>query len=127
MNDFLSVFVNYLNQELGLNARIGYVDEDDSVCVANLPSGKVIETYMDNRKLMRLPYEIVIRDKLQEQANMLLWMIDDFLKIETLTFTSETDSFEFDSLSIDDKPYLSGMDERGNYVCSFSFHADLII
>lgn len=117
--------VNTLPNLNGFKCSLGYVNADESLSLAPVAGSRVIQEFFDNEKLQQLNYNFVVKTKDQLKADATLWVISDF--IEGLTeLASDNDTFEFESIQLNDKPFLTGMDEKGFYIYTIAFNAKLL-
>lgn len=110
--------------DLPMRLTLGYLTAKDSLVLYALPGGQVIREYYDGIKDQSLNFEIGIKTKDQKKANATLWQIQTHLElVEELV--SNDSSFEFQKLSISNKPFLSDQDEQGFFVYLLDITADL--
>lgn len=124
--DFLDCLNKKINQipDLPLNIRKGYLSAVESLVIYPLPGGKVETEYYDGIKDELLNYEIAMKSKDGNKIEQTLWLLSDVLEdIEELT--SQNKSFEFNKLTITNRPYISETDEQGWFVFLLDFQAKL--
>lgn len=124
--DFMERLKDNINSliDLPMHLTLGYLTAKDSLVLYALPGGQVIQEYYDGIKDQSLNFEIGIKTKDQQKANATLWQIQTHLEqVEELV--SKDSSFEFQKLSISNKPFLSDQDEQGFFVYLLDITADL--
>ena len=88
MKDFIYKLADYIKQlELDYPVKIGIFDDESSLRIQPLAGSEIIREYMDGTTDSRLPFEISIKTKNQEEAYVILDSvmnhvrnIGDFLK-----------------------------------------------
>jgi len=91
MKNFIYTLVDYIKElELDYPVRVGIFDDEASLIVKPVEGSQVIHEYMNGMMDIRLPFEISIKSKNQEEAfNVLSRVmdhvknIDEFLKRES--------------------------------------------
>lgn len=124
--DFLDCLNEKINQtsNLPLNIRKGYLSAMESLVIYPLPGGKIETEYYDGIKDEILNYEIAMKSKDGNKIEQTLWLLSDILEdIEELT--SQNQSFEFNKLTITNRPYISEADEQGWFVFLLDIQAKL--
>lgn len=95
-----------------LPLKKGYLSEKESFVIYPLPGSKDTQVYMDGTKDSDLLFELAMKSKDGEQLERTLWMIQN--QLDNLNeMKSKTNSFEFDKLTINSKPYINSADEQG--------------
>lgn len=124
--DFVDRLKDSINSipKLPIKVKKGYLSEKESLVLYPLPGGRVLQMYYDGSKNQQLNYEIAMRSKEGNKIEQTLWMIADYLE-EIEEIKSEDNSFEFDSLSIANKPYVSEADEKGWFVFLLDVQANM--
>lgn len=124
--DFVDRLKDSINSipKLPIKVKKGYLSEKESLVLYPLPGGRVLQMYYDGSKNQQLNFEIAMKSKEGNKIEQTLWMIADYLEdIEEIE--SEDHSFEFDSLSIANKPYVSEADEKGWFVFLLDVQANM--
>lgn len=124
--DFMERLKDNINSlpDLPMKLMLGYLTAKDSLVLYALPGGQVIREYYDGVKDQTLNYEVGIKTKDQQKANATLWQIQTHLEqVEELI--SNDSSFQFQKLSVSNKPFLSDQDEQGFFVYLLDITADL--
>lgn len=124
--DFLDCLNEKINQtsNLPLNIRKGYLSAMESLVIYPLPGGKIETEYYDGIKDEILNYEIAMKSKDGNKIEQTLWLLSDILEdIEELT--SQNKSFEFNKLTITNRPYISEANEQGWFVFLLDIQAKL--
>ncbi|MGL9893489.1 minor capsid protein [Enterococcus mundtii] len=124
--DFLDCLNEKLNQipNLTLNIRKGYLSAVESLVIYPLPGGKVDVEYYDGIKDELLNYEIAMKSKDGSKIEQTLWLLSDVLEnIEELS--SKDGSFEYNNLTITNRPFINEADEQGWFVFLLDFQTKL--
>ncbi|HFE9852685.1 TPA: minor capsid protein [Enterococcus faecalis] len=124
--DFLDCLNKKINQSpnLPLNIRKGYLSAVESLVIYPLPGGKVDVEYYDGIKDELLNYEIAMKSKDGGKIERTLWLLSDVLEnIEELS--SKNGSFEYNNLTITNRPFINEADEQGWFVFLLDFQAKL--
>lgn len=122
--DRLQDEINTLN--LPVNLLQGYLGTNESLVIYPLPGSTLIDAYMDGTEKWQMNYEIAYKSKSQRDINAVLWAIHN--KLDTLTYlTSDDNSFEYEGLTITDKPFINQIDDQGWFVFLLDVQARLII
>lgn len=124
--DFMERLKDNINSlpDLPMKLTLGYLTAKDSLVLYALSGGQVNQEYYDGVKDQTLNYEIGIKTKDQQKANATLWQIQTHLEqVEELI--SNDSSFQFQKLSVSNKPFLSDQDEQGFFIYLLDVQADL--
>ncbi|EGP5670178.1 capsid protein [Enterococcus faecium] len=124
--DFLDCLNEKINQipNLTLNIRKGYLSAVESLVIYPLPGGKVDVEYYDGIKDELLNYEIAMKSKDGSKIEQTLWLLSDVLEnIEELS--SKDGSFEYNNLTITNRPFINESDEQGWFVFLLDFQTKL--
>ena len=124
--DFLDCLNEKINQipNLTLNIRKGYLSAVESLVIYPLPGGKVDVEYYDGIKDELLKYEIAMKSKDGSKIEQTLWLLSDVLEnIEELS--SKDGSFEYNNLTITNRPFINEADEQGWFVFLLDFQTKL--
>lgn len=124
--DFMERLKDNINSlpDLPMKLMLGYLTAKDSLVLYALPGGQVIREYYDGVKDQSLNYEIGIKTKDQQKANATLWQIQTHLE-QVEEINSKDSSFQFQKLSVSNKPFLSDQDEQGFFIYLLDITADL--
>lgn len=124
--DFLDCLNEKINQipNLTLNIRKGYLSAVESLVIYPLPGGKVDVEYYDGIKDELLNYEIAMKSKDGSKIEQTLWLLSDVLEnIEELS--SKDGSFEYNNLTITNRPFINEANEQGWFVFLLDFQTKL--
>lgn len=90
--------------------------ESDSLSLYTLPSGGVIQEYMDGTQDKKFPFEIQLKVKQKDRGKGLTALTKISAELEKITsLDSHDDSFEFNKIEINNENYLSEIDEKYIY------------
>lgn len=122
--NFIDVLADKINNDVNPPVRLikSYLGAKESLVLYPLPGGKKVKDYMDGAKDITLNYEIAMKSKEPETLSSLLWRISDY--IENLD-NLKSEEFEFNSITITNKPYISDADESGWFVFVLDFEAKI--
>lgn len=123
--DFIDRLKDSINSipDLPIKLQKGYLS-DDSLVIYPLPGSSVITEYYDNVKDQQLNYEIAMKSKDGNLIEKTLWTISDYVE-QLEEVKSKDELFDFDSISIANKPFISNADEQGWFVFLFDVQAKL--
>ena len=97
--------------------------ESDSLSLYSLPSGGVIQEYMDGTQDKKFPFEIQLKVKQKDRGKGLTALTKISAELEKITsLDSHDNSFEFNKIEINNENYLSEIDEKYIYF-RFTFSA----
>lgn len=111
--DFIDRLKDKINAipNIPIQLRKGYLTTDESLVIYPLPGGQVSSEYYDGTKDELLNYELAMRSNDGNKIEQTLWLISDYIeRIETIE--SKDQSFEFISLRVTSKPFISEADEQ---------------
>lgn len=124
--DFIDRLCDAINTipDLPIKIRKGYLSEDESLVIYPLPGGQVGRLYYDNTKEEQLNYEIMMQSNDPSKVEMTLWQISDF--VERLNhLESQTDSFQFNKITIASKPSLGPAQDQDWFVFLLDIQASI--
>lgn len=126
--DFLERLSDRINQIDGLPVPCepGYLGANESLGVYPIPGSQDIAVYMDGTKDVRLMYEIAMKSKTQGRIHRTLWLIQN--ELDNLKELESNDgSFNFNSITITNKPFINQADEQGWFVFLLNIQANITI
>src|SRR5699024_6297482 len=126
--DFLERLAERINQIEGLpiNCEPGYLGADESLGVYPIPGSRDIRVFMNGKKDVQLNYEIAMKSRVQGRIHSTLWLIQN--ELDSLTeLESHDGSFEFDSITITNKPFINEADEQGFFTFLLNIQAIITI
>lgn len=124
--DFIDRLCDAINTipDLPIKIRKGYLSEKESLGIYPIPGGQVGTRYYDGTKEEQLNYEIQMQSKEPAEVETALWQISDF--IERLDhLDSQTDSFQFNNITIASKPFLGQPQEQEWFVFLLQIQATI--
>lgn len=124
--DFIERLRDKVNEipNLPIRCMTDYLGSGDSFVLYPIPGGKVKQEFYNGMKDQQLNYEFSMKAKDQRAVHNTLWLVQDVLEqVESLA--SSDGSFEFDSITITNKPYIGELDEKGFYVFVLTVQAEL--
>ena len=111
---------------LPIKCRMGYLGSGESFSVYPLPGGQTVEEFMDGTKVQQLNYEFAMKSKEQSKINATLWLVQSVLDdLEGLE--SNNNSFNFERLSITNKPFINQADDQGWFVFLLDVQAHITV
>lgn len=124
--DFIDRLKDSVNSIEGLPIRckIGYLSPEESFCVYPLAGSKVITQFFDGVKDQQLNFEFAMKSQDQQKISNTLWLVQNYLE-ELSKLVSSDGSFDFDSISITNKPFINQLDDKRNYIFSLDVQAKL--
>lgn len=122
--DFMERLNDTINSIEGLpeRSRLGYLGTDESLVLYPLPGSRPIVEYMDGTRDEQLNYEISMKSKSQDKINKTLWLVARTLE-GVKSIVSLDNSFEFQSLTLTNMPYVNSADEQGWYTFNLNVQA----
>ncbi len=126
--DFMERLCEKVNDFPGLPilCKMGYLGAGESFVVFPLPGSTVVQTFMDGAKEVALNYEFAMKSKEQSKIHATLWQVQNELaRIETLV--SCDNSFEFEGITVTNKPFINQLDDQGWFVFLLDIKANIII
>lgn len=124
--DFIERLKDSVNaiESLPIRCRIGYLQPTESFCVYPLPGSKVVREFFDGMKDQQLNFEFAMKSTDQQKISNTLWLVQSSLE-ELSELESLDGSFEFDSISITNKPFINQMDDKQNYIFVLDIQANI--
>lgn len=126
--DFIERLADRVNSiaQLPAPCRIGYLGVGESFAVYPLPGSQVTTKYMDGTSEQQLNFEFAMRSKSQSQIHRTLWLVQN--ELEGLSeLKSKDGSFEFDEVTITNKPFINDADEQGWFVFLLDIQAKITV
>lgn len=126
--DFIERLCDKVNtiQELPIKCKIGYLGADESFVVYPLPGSQVTAEYMNGTIEQQLNFEFAMKSKSQKKIHDTLWMVQN--ELENLQeLESHDGSFEFERLTITNKPFINQIDEQGWFVFLLDVQANITV
>jgi hypothetical protein len=128
MKNFIYTLVDYIKQlELDYPVRIGIFDDEASLVVRPIVGSEIINEYINGMIDIRLPFEIIIKSKNQEESfNVIrdvmnhVRKLDDFLK-------KENKAPLLLGMVIDQIPTTPSNDEAGYFYYTSKLTVDLTV
>ncbi|MGX7133088.1 minor capsid protein [Enterococcus songbeiensis] len=124
--DFIERLKDSVNaiEDMPIRCRIGYLQPTESFCVYPLPGSKVVREFFDGVKDQQLNFEFAMKSQDQQKISNTLWLVQNYLE-ELSKLVSSDGSFDFDSISITNKPFINQLDDKRNYIFSLDVQAKL--
>lgn len=126
--DFLDSFVDKINgiPDLPMQLKKGYLGIGDSFVIYGIPGSQVTNRYMDGSYEEALNYEIAMQSQDPEQLHDALWSVQT--KIERFHDVPSADgSYHFEQLTINNKPFISQLNDQGWFVFVLDLTAEITI
>ena len=126
--DFIERLCDKVNaiQGLPIKCKIGYLGADESFVVYPLPGSQVTAEYMNGTIEQQLNFEFAMKSKSQKKIHDTLWMVQN--ELENLKeLKSHDGSFEFERLTITNKPFINQIDEQGWFVFLLDVQANITV
>lgn len=122
--DLIERLKDSVNTIDGLPVRclLGYLKPEESFVVYPLPGSKVVRRYYDGIKDQVLNFEFAMKSKDQQKIHQTLWATQSFLE-ELEELSSKDSSFDFDGITVTNKPFITNLDDTGYYI----FNLDVAI
>lgn len=122
--DLIERLKDSVNTIDGLPVRclLGYLKPEESFVVYPLPGSKVVRHYYDGIKDQTLNFEFAMKSKDQQKIHQTLWATQSFLE-ELEELSSKDGSFDFDGITVTNKPFITNLDDTGYYI----FNLDVAI
>ena len=115
-------FIERLNQSvntipnLPLKCVLGYLPpKAEAFVLYPLAGGQVTQEFFDGTKDQELNFEFAMKSQDQQKISNALWLVQNYLE-ELSELNSSDGSFDFDSTSITNKPFINQLDEIGTYI-----------
>lgn len=124
--DFMEQLKDNVNTIAGLPIKctLGYLKPTESFCLYPIPGSRVVREYYDGAKDQQLNYEFAMKSSNQQKINTTLWVVQNHLE-ELLTLESADGSFDFEGISITNKPFINQLDDKGNYIFMLDVQAKI--
>ena len=115
--DLIERLKDSVNTIDGLPVRcvLGYLKPEESFVVYPLPGSKVVRQFYDGVKDMQLNFEFAMKSKDQQKIHQTLWSVQTFLE-ELEELSSADGSFDFDGITVTNKPFITNLDDTGYYI-----------
>lgn len=126
--DFMERLNSRINAipDMPIRSRMGYLGADESFVLYPLPGSRVIKEYMDGTTDQQLNYEIAMKSKQQTKTLDVLWKVQN--EMENLRELESNDgSFEFQNITITNKPFINQADEQGWFVFLLNVQANITV
>lgn len=126
--NFMNKLCNKINEIDGLPASctMGYLGTGESFVLYPIPNSKVTAEYMDGTTDQQLNYEIAMKSKRQSKIHETLWVTQNALEaLEDIDGSGA--GFEFDKITITNKPFIDQIDEQGWYVFVLEIQAKITV
>ena len=126
LNDFTYQLVDFLKSlNLSIPVKIGFFEEQDTLALAPMQGGSVIQNYYNGIETQRLPYEIGIKvfENQQLALDTLTLIADELTKVSNIP--SQNESYEFLNIQISSKPFLRDQDVEGFFFYRLEFVVEL--
>nr|WP_156248169.1 minor capsid protein [Enterococcus gallinarum] len=99
-----------------LKCVLGYLPpKDEAFVLYPLAGGQVTQEFFDGTKDQELNFEFAMKSQDQQKISNALWLVQNYLE-ELSELNSSDGSFDFDSISITNKPFINQLDETGTYI-----------
>lgn len=96
----------------------------ESLVIYPLAGSRVTQSYMDGAKDANINYEIAMSSKDGNLLEKILWQIQDFLDCVG-KIPSGDNSYQFNSVEITSKPFISKLDETGWLIFQLTFQVNV--
>lgn len=126
--DFLDRLQDKVNEipQLPIELKQGYLDASESFAIYPIPGSRTVTEYMDGVKEQVLNFEIAMQSKSYKKIHDTLWMVQN--KLEDLDeLESHDGSFEFEDLTITNKPFINQIDDQGWFVFLLDIQANITV
>ncbi|WP_342512254.1 minor capsid protein [Sporosarcina sp. FSL K6-1522] len=126
--DFIERLQDKINAmpQLPVVCKLGYLGTDESLVLYPLPGSKVVQEYMDGTSDQQLNFEFAMKSKSQSKIHQTLWLVQGELeKLKELH--SQDGSFEFEEITITNKPFINQIDEQGWFVFLLDIQANITV
>ena len=111
---------------LPLKCKMGYLDTGESFVIYPLPGSQTTTVYMDGASEEQLNFEFAMKSKKQRKIYSTLWLVQSELgRLQELK--SRDGSYEFQELSITNKPFINYLDEQGWFVFLLDVQAKITV
>jgi len=128
MKNFIYTLVDYIKQlELNYPVRMGLFDDEASLVVRPIVGSEVIHEYMNGMMDIRLPFEIMIKSKNQEEAFSVLSDVMNHLQTMDGFLSEESKAYLLLGMVIDQIPASPSNDEEGYFYYTSKLTVDLTV
>lgn len=126
--DFMERLTERVNQinNLPVPCKMGYLGAEESFVVYPLPGSNVVQEFMNGDTDQQLNYEFAMKSKSQSKINQTLWVVQNELE-RLKELNSKDNSFEFQELTITNKPFINQVDDQGWFVFLLDIQANITI
>lgn len=124
--DFIERLNDKINEISTFKSKLGYLGVGESLVLYALPGSRITQTYMDGTTDQALNFEIAMKSKSQQEIHRTLWEIQT--KLENVTeIKSKDGSFDFDEITITNKPFINQIDNQGWFVFLLDIQAKITV
>jgi hypothetical protein len=129
MNNFIYKIVEYIKElELDYKVNIGIFDEEESLVIVPVEGSQIIHEYMNGCADIRLPFEIKIKSRNQEEAFTRLSKVMNHLRgIGDFVEAGEDKDHTLLNIVIDQIPTFVGKQDDGYFYYQTKVTVDLSI
>jgi len=129
MNNFIYQIVKYIKElELDYNVRIGIFDDEESLVIVPVEGSQIIHEYMNGTADIRLPFEIKIKSRNQEEAFTKLSKVMNHMRgIGEFLEQGEDKDHTLLNVVIDQIPTFVGKQDDGYFYYQAKVTVDLSI
>lgn len=107
---------------LPIKCQIGYLKPTESFCLYPQPGGRVVNAYYDGTKDQQLNFEFAMKSTDQQKISQTLWLVQNHLE-ELSELTSLDGSFDFEEITVTNKPFINQLDDKSNYIFMLDIQA----
>lgn len=112
--------------DLPIRLTMGYLGTGESLVIFPLPGSRIAKTFMNGDTDQALNFEIAMKSKTQSKIHATLWELNNNLE-QISDITSNDNSFEFDEITITNKPFINQIDEQGWFVFLLDIQAKITV
>lgn len=126
--DFIERLVETVKEipDIPISCKMGYLGADESFVVYPLPGSRVLTRFMDGTSEQQLNFEFAMKSKSHSKTHATLWNVQNELeKLQELN--SQNGSFEFEELTITNKPFINQIDNQGWFVFLLDIQAKITV
>lgn len=126
--DFIERLQDKINEipNLPVKCQLGYLGTGESLVLYPLPGSRTVQEYMDGTKDWSMNYEIAMKSQSQSKIVQALWAIQTELeKLDTLE--SRDGSFQFENITITNKPFINQLDTQNWFVFLLDIQANITV
>ena len=128
MNNFIYYIVDYLKEiEVGYPVHIGVFDDKESIVVKPISGSEVIHEYMNGMMDVRLPFEMSIKSKNQEEAFNVLTKVMTHMRHIKSFLDKEHQDHGLLNVVIDQIPFFEGKKKDGYFYYHATMRVDLTV